>query len=64
MRFGKDEYDLVTTHAVLNPDGKPIIGEDGTFNSRRTLMRASSSTATNCWIQSLRWGPTYAAPPR
>ena len=32
MRFGKDEYDLVTTHAVLDGEGKPVIGDDGTFH--------------------------------
>lgn len=31
LRFGADEYDLVTAHAILDDTGKPFIGQDGTF---------------------------------
>lgn len=34
LRFGKDEYDLVTAHAILNDEGQPVIADDGSFHLR------------------------------
>lgn len=62
VRFGKDEYDLVTTHAVLNPDGKPIIGEDGTFQLAQDTDAGEFLHLRDELLDSVAEveGPTYA----
>lgn len=61
MRFSKDEYDLVTTHATLDGDGKPIIGEDGTFQLRQDTDGAQFLRLREELLDSVVevQGPTY-----
>lgn len=62
MRFGKDEYDLVTAHAVLNPDGEPIISEDGTFQLAQGTDAGEFLRLRDELLDSIAEveGPTYA----
>ncbi|KMY23623.1 hypothetical protein ACU19_02890 [Actinobaculum suis] len=62
MRFGKDEYDLVTHHATLDGEGKPIIGEDGTFQLAQGTDAGEFLRLRDELLDSLAEveGPTYA----
>lgn len=62
LRFGKDEYDLVTTHATLDGEGKPIIGEDGTFHLAQGTDTREFLRLRDELLDSLAEveGPTYA----
>lgn len=62
LRFGKDEYDLVTHHAVLDSEGKPILGEDGTFQLAQGTDASEFLRLRDELLDSLAEveGPTYA----
>ena len=62
LRFGQDEYDLVTTHAILDEEGKPVISEDGTFQLAGGTDLAEFLTLREQLLDSVAEvdGPTYA----
>lgn len=61
LRFGADEYDLVTAHAILDDTGKPFIGQDGTFQLAEGTNLGEFLTLREQLLDSVAEvdGPTY-----
>ena len=61
LRFGQDEYALITEHATLDHNGTPVFGQDGSFTLKDPARASDFITAHEALLDSLAEvsGPTY-----